>query len=94
MQTPQDIAAWRDKYRFLVWSNPKASDSVYLRAALLDPHWVIVLDAVQAFGIQRLLHEWKSIAETPEAQKVAWYTRDLLLRHFALGIQEARHAYR
>ncbi|MHB8254000.1 MAG: hypothetical protein ACYDEV_09970 [Acidiferrobacter sp.] len=90
----QDTAKWRDKYRFLVWSNPEASDSVYLRAALLDPHWAILLDAVQSFGIKRLLDEWASIADTPEAQKVAWYTHDLLLRNFALGLQDPAHACR
>lgn len=80
------VAQWRSKYAFLVWSNPDASDSVYLRAALLNPHLVILLDALATFGLIRLREEWDAVRETERGGKVAWYV-DSMLSHFVAGIQ-------
>ena len=42
----------------LVWSNPLASDSVYIRAALLKPHFDTLLKIAVKFGLDRLQKEW------------------------------------
>ena len=42
----------------LVWSNPDALDSVYIRAALLRPRFGRLLDIAVEFGIDRLRDEW------------------------------------
>jgi hypothetical protein len=80
---------FREKYRFLVWSNPDAPDALYLRAALLDPHLDILLDALEAFGLERLWEEWKCVRETQEARKVAGYTEPML-ENFSEGVQGGR----
>lgn len=42
----------------LVWSNPLASDSVYIRAALLKPRFHTLLKIAVKFGLDRLEKEW------------------------------------
>ncbi len=80
---------WRKKYSFLVWSHREASDRSLLRAALLNPHFDILLDAVWAFGIDRLYREWDAVKDTPEAQSVADYTEEKL-RHLKAGVEMAK----
>lgn len=80
-------AAWRDKYAFLVWANPGASDSVYLRAALLNPHLAILLDALAVFGLDRLWEEWAAVEDTEKGRKVADYV-ETMLHSFARGLNE------
>lgn len=83
----KSIAQWRDRYAFLVWSNPGADDSVYLRAALLDPHLFILLDALAVFRLDRLQSEWSRVKETDEGRKVAWYVESML-ENFARGLRD------
>lgn len=77
---------FRTKYRFLVWSNPGAPDTFYLRAALLAPHLDILLDALEAFGLDRLREEWNIVKETEEGRKVAGYT-ETMLENFSSGVR-------
>jgi hypothetical protein len=48
---------WR-KYPGLVWSNSKAPDSIFIRAALLEPRFHVLLGIARQFGISRLEQEW------------------------------------
>ncbi len=82
MMTP---AQWKSKYAWLVSSNRAADDSVYLRAALLDPHLDILLDALEAFGLDRFYREWDAVHETERGEKVRKYLESML-RHFAEGV--------
>jgi len=84
-----DPSAWRTHYAFLAWSNAQASDAVLLRAALLDPHYDILVDALHCFGLERLQAEWRAVQDTPEGRKVAFYTDGVLLKNFAIG--QGRH---
>lgn len=52
-----------DKHRGLVWSNPEASDTVHLRAALLHPQFDCLLEAAVEFGLDRLSDECRILAE-------------------------------
>ena len=81
------VARWRERYAFLVWSHPDADDSIYLRAALLDPHLSILLDALPVFGLDRLRAEWDAVKETAEGRKVAWYVESML-ENFARGLRD------
>ena len=45
----------------LVWSNPAADDSVYIRAALLKPRFSRLLDIAVEFGLERVSHEWAEL---------------------------------
>lgn len=80
---------WKKKHSFLVWSNRDASDSQLLRAALLNPHYDILREAVLAFGIDRLFQEWEAIKDTPEGIRVSDYTEEKL-RHLKDGVERAR----
>ena len=55
----------------LVWSNPQAPDSVYIRAALLRPRFGRLLDIALEFGAERLRHEWQALVAdpTPEVER-------------------------
>jgi len=46
------------KHPGLVWSNPAADDSVYIRAALVRPRFERLLDIVVEFGLERVAREW------------------------------------
>lgn len=59
-----------DKHRGLVWSNPEASDSVHIRAALLRPRFQLLLEIAIEFGLERLRAEWKEL-ETDNTREVA-----------------------
>ena len=43
----------------LVWSNPEAPDSAYIRAALLRPRFGRLLDIALEFGVEQLRREWQ-----------------------------------
>jgi len=59
------------KHRGLVWSNPSADDSVWIRAALMHPRFDRVLDIAVEFGLERLREEWRILEEegTENAQR-------------------------
>ena len=45
----------------LVWSNPEADDSVFIRAALLKPTFTRLLDVVLEFGLEKVKDEWATL---------------------------------
>jgi hypothetical protein len=47
----------------LVWSNPNASDSVRIRAALVRPHFNVLLAIAVEFGLDRICNEWRILQE-------------------------------
>lgn len=66
---------FRVKYRTLVWSNPEASDELYIRKALLTGQIAVLTDAVAEYGIDRVTHEWslltaENAAETRQVRAI------------------------
>jgi hypothetical protein len=59
-----------EQYPGLVWSNPQADDSAYICAALLRPHFVIILDLCAEFGLERFEAEWRTLLQKGELAKV------------------------
>jgi hypothetical protein len=61
------------KHPGLVWSNPRADDSIRLRAALIHPRFETLLDCVEVFGIERLESEWAILVadDSVEARRAA-----------------------
>ncbi len=53
------------RHHGVVWSNAAASDSVYIRAALLRPNFTRLLDAALEFGVPRLKAEWSELQVEP-----------------------------
>ena len=49
----------------LVWSNPEAPDSAYIRAALLRPRFGRLLDIALEFGVEQLRREWQVLLADP-----------------------------
>jgi hypothetical protein len=62
-----DRCFW-EKHPGLVWSNPAASDSVRIRAALLRPRFFTLLDIAVHFGIARLRTEWEALLADPQEE--------------------------
>lgn len=67
MSAPNEF--W-SKHRGVVWSNPAASDSIHIRAALLRPRFHLLLDIALEFGVERLRAEWREL-ETDDTREVA-----------------------
>ncbi len=58
----RDDAFWRAHHGVgLVWSNPRASDSVMIAQALLQPNFHLLLDIAVHFGLDRLRDEWAGL---------------------------------
>ncbi|MEW6306277.1 MAG: hypothetical protein AB1705_22650 [Verrucomicrobiota bacterium] len=55
---------WR-RHPGLVWSNPAADDSVYIRAALVRPRFGRLLDIAVEFGLERVRQEWQELMSEP-----------------------------
>jgi hypothetical protein len=49
----------------LVWSNPNASDSVWIRAALVRPRFEQLLAIAVEFGLERIREEWAILKGEP-----------------------------
>jgi hypothetical protein len=60
MNAPNEF--WK-RHRGLVPSNPGASDSVYIRAALVRPRFSLLLDIALEFGLERLRSEWAELQQ-------------------------------
>lgn len=58
MSAPNEF--W-NRHRGLVWSNPAASDSVHIRAALVRPRFSLLLEIALEFGLERLCSEWAEL---------------------------------
>jgi hypothetical protein len=52
-----------ERHPGLIWSNPNASDSIRIRAALLRPRFHILLDIAVEFGPDRLREEWQALCD-------------------------------
>ena len=50
-----------NRHRGLVWSNPDASDSARIRAALVRPRFSVLLDIALKFGLERVRFEWTEL---------------------------------
>lgn len=89
-QPPAERQPFRDRYRALVWSNPDTDDSIYLRRALLQPTFQMLLDGAVEFGLPRLEQEWQLLdAEgSPEAQRAAARVQRML-KHLHDGYEQA-----
>ena len=66
---PNNRLFW-ENYPGLVWSNPQADDSAYICAALLKPHFTIILGLCAEFGLERVETEWHSLLREGEMGKV------------------------
>lgn len=81
---------FRERHRDLVWSNPNAPDEVLIRAALIKPKFMILLDAAIEYGVDRLKCEWgvlRSQAEN-ETVRIAPIT-ERILKNIEYGYQQA-----
>ncbi|GEM_PF-4447670 len=61
----------RSEYRSLVWANPQADDSIFIRAALQKPKIIVLADIVRDYGLERVMKEWEALKETIVGRKVA-----------------------
>jgi hypothetical protein len=77
-------------HRGIAWSNPEASDSVRIRAALLRPRFELLLDLAVAFGLNRLSEEWSFLEAdpTPEVERARPFVHRILL-HIEKGFSRA-----
>jgi hypothetical protein len=50
-----------NRHRGVIWSNPAASDSAHIRAALVRPRYSLLLDIALEFGLDRLRAEWTEL---------------------------------
>ena len=77
---PSEAPRFRERYRTLLWSNPKAPDEVLLRRALVRPTFRMLLDAAVEFGPETLRREWEGLlaCEDPEVRRVRPATEQLL----------------
>lgn len=78
------------KHPGLVWSNPDAEDSVWIRAALLRPRFRWLLDIAIEFGLERLQREWALLQtdRTREAER-ARSSVERILQNIETGFHRA-----
>lgn len=78
----------RKKYRLLVPSNPDhANDDVFIYAALLDPHVLILADFVAEFGLRRVRAAWETVSGTQEGRLARPHV-ERMLTNFEKGLRE------
>lgn len=88
--TPQN-KTFQEKHKTLVWSNPKAPPEVFVRKALLRPHFSILLDAAVEFGLPFVQEQWRALeAEQSKEAARASPTTTRMLRNLTDGYQQAR----
>ncbi|PWU20218.1 MAG: hypothetical protein C5B50_04530 [Verrucomicrobia bacterium] len=80
---------WK-KHPGLVWSNPNASDSAHIRAALVRPRFDLLLDIAAEFGLERVRKEWAELQSDPtweveRAQRIV----ERILSHIEEGFARA-----
>lgn len=88
-----DRRFWKD-HPGLVWSNPDASDDVFIRAALVRPRFLQLLDIVEKFGIERVEEQWRILElEGSEEARRAIDTVERILRniHRGMAVASANH---
>jgi hypothetical protein len=89
-----DLIAFKTRHPCLVWSNSRASDAVWIRAALLRPRFNTILDACLEFGLTRVCQEWELLLRdnAPEALPVA-HESNRILKHIEEGFADAQSGY-
>ena len=82
-------AFWQ-RHPGLVWSNPDAEDSVWIRAALVRPRFSQLLDIALEFGLERVQAEWAVLQtdRTPGVER-AGRPVERILRHIQEGFARA-----
>jgi len=74
----------------LVWSNPKASDSVHIRAALQHPRFGQLLEIALEFGLDRLCEEWAVLQrDGTQDTELARAAVERILLHLSEGFSRA-----
>lgn len=70
----------RSRLPGLVWSNPKAPQEAYVRAALLRPRFLQILDIVAHIGLKETKQEWAALEKegTLEAKRAKKHARFIL----------------
>ena len=85
------MTTFSQRHPELVWSNSQAGEEVFLRAALLRPHFHTILDACKELGFAHVRAEWDELAaeDTLEARRAApLVTR--MLHNIELGFADAK----
>src|SRR5262245_52646074 len=74
----------------LVWSNPGASDDVFIRAALVRPRYLELLEIVERFGMARVEEQWRilELDGSGEARRAARIV-ERILRNLRQGMAVA-----
>lgn len=89
IRTKNRAAFWQ-RHPGLVWSNPQASDEVFISAALRKARFLLLLDLAVEFGTARLRRQWEveKLEGRMGKRPMAWTEENLRL------IEEsyARHA--
>lgn len=81
---------FQEKYKALVWANPKAPPEVFVRKALLCPDFSVLLDAAVEFGLSFVQEQWRVLeAEKSKDAVRASPTTTRMLRNLADGYQQA-----
>ncbi len=82
---------FRLRHPGLVWSNSRASDTIWIRAALLRPRFHTILDACLEFGLDRVRDEWNAVVRenTAEPPRLASEV-NRMLQHIAEGFADAQ----
>jgi hypothetical protein len=86
------LAAFQKRHPGLVWSNSRAGDSVWIRAALMEPRFSTLLDACLEFGMERVRHEWAALKREPDDAEVAGIASevDRILKNITEGFADAQ----
>jgi hypothetical protein len=87
-------SSFQEKYKALVWSNPHAAPEVFIRKALLQADFNLLLDAAIAFGLPELNKQWDILEceKSPEAMRAS-STTTRILRNLQNGYQQAHHPH-
>lgn len=89
MATSSIHPVWQ-KHPGLVWSNRNADDTIRIRAALVRPHFGVLLDVAVAFGLERLKTEWTILNEEPTPQVLrAAPIVERILSNIEIGFRDA-----
>lgn len=85
------LAAFQQRHPGLVWSNSRAGDAVWIRAALMRPRFETLLDACLEFGLERVRCEWAELNREPD-REVAVVAPEVnrILQHITEGFADAQ----
>jgi hypothetical protein len=86
------LAAFQQRHPGLVWSNPRAGEVAWIRAALMQPRFPTLLDACLEFGLERVREEWAVLKRDPDDGEVAAIAPevDRMLKHITEGFADAQ----